>query len=132
LKQFSLSRSERVRKKKEIETVFNSGKILFSYDLFLKSIFIIEKNINKSGVEIAAAVSKKVGKAVWRNRVKRLIKESYRLNKHLIMELAKEKKSRVVIIFSPNKLNEKKAPKVKLNNISPGIVELIKEISQQI
>ncbi len=132
MKNFSLSRYERVRKKKDFERIFNYGKVAYTSDFLLKAIFIIDIDVENSGVRIAAAVSKKAGKAVWRNRVKRLIKEAYRINKHQILNIAKEKKTFVDIVFVPNKLNEVNNLKLKLNDIVPGVVELIKKISQQI
>lgn len=132
MKNFSLSRNERVKKKKDFEIVFNSGTILVSSDLLIKSIYLFEYNAKYSGIKIAAVVSKKAGKAVWRNRVKRLIKEAYRLNKKTALTKTTEKNVKAKIIFSSNKLNEKKFSKVKLKDISPGIVELIGKISQQI
>lgn len=132
MKNFSLSRNERVRKKKDFDRIFNYGKIVYTSDYLLKAVFIIDFNVESGDVKIAAAVSKKAGKAVWRNRVKRLIKEAYRHNKQLISENVKEKKISVNIVFAPNKLNEISNSKVKLNNIVPGIVELIKKISQLI
>jgi len=131
LKRFSLSHSERVRKKKEFDSVYRKGKTIFSSDLLLKSIFTIESEV-ETGVQIAAAISKKAGKAVWRNRVKRLIKEAYRLNKKIILDVAKEKKTKLLIIFTLNKLNEQSNNKLKLSDISPGVIEIIKKISQQI
>lgn len=132
MKNFSLSRNERVRKKKDFDRIFNYGKIVYTSDYLLKAVFIIDFNVESGDVKIAAAVSKKAGKAVWRNRVKRLIKEAYRHNKQLISENVKEKKISVNIVFASNKLNEISNSKVKLNNIVPGIVELIKKISQLI
>lgn len=132
MKNFSLSPNERVRKKKDFEKIFSSGKVLFSSDQLIKCLYIFEQNNKDVGVKVAAAVSSKAGKAVWRNRVKRLIKESYRLNKMLILPKAVEKNIEAKIIFSPNKLNEEKYSKVKLSDISPGIIELIKKISQKI
>lgn len=131
MKRFSLSHSERVRKKKEFDSVYRKGKTIFSSDLLLKSIFTIESEV-ETGVQIAAAISKKAGKAVWRNRVKRLIKEAYRLNKKIILDVAKEKKTKLLIIFTLNKLNEQSNNKLKLSDISPGVIEIIKKISQQI
>jgi ribonuclease P protein component len=121
-----------VKKKKEFEKIFSSGKILYSSDLLIKALFLIQPNLKDNGVKIAAAISSKAGKAVWRNRVKRLIKEAYRLNKKLILKNAKEKNLEILIVFSPNKFNENKFAKIKISEISPGIVELIGKISQQI
>jgi ribonuclease P protein component len=121
-----------VKKKNDFEKVFSSGKILYSSDLLIQAIFLFENNSKDFGVKIAAAVSTKAGKAVWRNRVKRLIKEAYRLNKKLILKKAKEKNVEIRIVFSPNKINESKFSKVKLSDISPRIVELIETITQQI
>ena len=132
MKNFSLSRNERVRGKKHFDRVFHNGKILISSDFLLKSVFLFEYNSSDCGIKIAAAVSKKAGKAVWRNRIKRLIKESYRLNKNEAVNKAKKKKVKVTIVFSPNRLNEDKFKKVKLSDISPGVIELIGKISQLI
>lgn len=127
-----MARNERVKKKKDFECVFSSGKVIYCADLLIKSIFVFDINSKLGGVKIAAAVSKKAGTAVWRNRVKRLIKESYRLNKHLILDKAQEKNIMVRIIFSTNKLSQAKNKKLRLKDISPCIVELLSKISQQI
>lgn len=132
MKNFSLSRSERVRKKNEFDSVYNKGKTIFSSDLLLKSVYIQVESNEKPGIQIATAISKKAGIAVWRNRVKRLIKEAYRLNKHLILEKAIANNKKLLIIFTSNKLSEKSNYKLKLSDISPGVIELIKKISQQI
>ena len=85
MKNFSLTRNERVKKKRDFEKVYSSAKVLFSSDRLIKVHFLCVDS-NLSGVKIAAAVSKKVGNAVWRNRVKRLVKETYRLNKTPLLE----------------------------------------------
>jgi ribonuclease P protein component len=132
LKDFSLSRNERVKKKNDFEKVYSSAKILFSSDLLIKSLYIIDPDKQFIGVKIVPAVSKKAGKAVWRNRVKRLIKESYRLNKSTLLRKTLEKKVGILIIFSPNKLSESKNKKLYLKDIYKSVVELIDKIEQQI
>lgn len=62
-----------IKRKYEFKRLFSKGK--FFYGKFI-NMYIIEnkKNYNK----LAVTVSKKQGKAVVRNRFKRLIKENYR------------------------------------------------------
>jgi len=61
----------RLKKEKDFNLVFNKGKRLFSSELTV--IFYPSKNL-KAGF----AVSKKHGGSVKRNRIKRLLRESFR------------------------------------------------------
>lgn len=132
MKSFSLNRNERVKKKKDFNKVYNSGKIIFSSDLLLKLHYYVNKNEEYNGVKIAASLSKKTGKAVWRNRVKRLIKESYRLNKKRLVEKASENNVELLLILSPNRLSEKKNKKLYLKDIMNGVVDLINKVADNI
>lgn len=132
MKNFSLNHNERVKKKNDFEKVYSSGKVLYSSELLIKSIYTINPDENFVGVKVGVAVSKKAGKAVWRNRIKRLIKESYRLNKNSIIEKANKSKAGVMIVFSPNRLSESRNKKIFLKDIKEKVVELILKIEQQI
>ena len=68
-------KEDKIRKNKEFRSVYRRGKS-FSNKLLVLYIYKNKYNINRIGI----SVSKKVGKSVVRSRVKRLIKESYRLN----------------------------------------------------
>lgn len=131
MKNFSLTRNERVKKKRDFEKVYNAANVLFSSDRLIKVHFICSEN-NVAVIKIAAAVSKKAGKAVWRNRVKRLIKESYRLNKKSLLEKVLLKKIQLLLVFSPSRLSEARNKKIYLHDVSPGVVELMNKIIQQI
>ncbi len=61
----------RLKKEKDFKTVFNKGKRLFSSSLTL---VYLPSNELKAGF----AVSKKHGGSVMRNRIKRLLRESFR------------------------------------------------------
>ena len=132
MKSFSLNRKERVKKKNDFEKVYSSTKFFLSSNSLIKSVYTIDTASNDYGVKIAAAVSKKVGNAVWRNRIKRLIKESYRLNKSELVKKTLEKKLSLLIVFSPNRLSEASNKKVYLKDILPSVIELINKIKQQI
>lgn len=131
MKRFSLTRNERVKKKRDFEKIYNAANVLFSSDRLFKVHFIYTES-DAAEIKIAAAVSKKAGKAVWRNRVKRLIKESYRLNKKVLLEKVLKKKIQLLLVFSPNRLSEASNKKIYLHDVSPGVVELMNKIIQQI
>ena len=132
MKSFSLNQNERVKKKNDFEKIYCSTKVFFSSDSLIKSLYVIDTASDSYGVKIAATVSKKAGNAVWRNRIKRLIKESYRLNKQELLSKAIKKRISLLLVFSPNKLSEAKNKKVYLKDILPGVIELINKIKQQI
>lgn len=123
---------ERIKRKRDFEKVFSSGITVFTKDRLLRAVFVVEPKKNESGIKIAPAVSKKAGKAVWRNGVKRLIKEAYRQNKKIFIENVRQKELLLLIVFSPNELSETKNKTLRLNNILPGIVELMNKISKRI
>ncbi|MDH7605756.1 MAG: ribonuclease P protein component [Melioribacter sp.] len=132
MKIFGLSSKERIKKKKEFELVYTKGEVVYSSNFNLKAVFYIDKKPDFTGVKIAFAISRKSGKAVWRNRLKRLLRESYRLNKQILKTYCEEKKICLYIIFASNTLNEVKNKKIKLCNIMPDVVDLMNKIKLRI
>ncbi len=130
MKRFGLSAGERIKKKKDFELIYSSGNIIISSDQKIKAIYLKEKN-PKPGVIIAAAVSKKAGIAVWRNRMKRLIKESYRLNKKILTDICFQNKILLKVVFSPNAYNEKKNKKINLNDVMPGVLDIMLKLKSE-
>ena len=127
-KLFSLSANERIKSRKDFELIYTSGKAIYSPDKKIKGVYFIVKGATKPGVKIAPVVSKKAGKAVWRIRVKRLIKEAYRLNKEILTELSLKNNVLIKIVFSPNLMDEINNKAIKLNDVKPGIVEIMLKI----
>ena len=128
MKQFGLSSTERIKSKKEFDLVYSAGEILFSSNQKLKAVFKIERETEQAVLKAAFAVSSKAGIAVWRNRLKRLMREAFRTNKHILKSLVEEKKNRLLIVFSPVRLNERKNKKIVLADVLPEIVDLMNQI----
>ncbi len=76
-------KNERLKSKKEIEVLFSEGKTISSYPVRL----VYRKTNFEDDIAIKTAVSvskRHFKKAVSRNRIKRLLRESYRKNKYLV------------------------------------------------
>lgn len=129
MKRFGLSKYERIKKKNEISRVFNSGKRIYTNSRKLKAIFCFGED-NSGTIKIVPAVHKKTGNAVWRNRIKRLLRESYRLNKKILTDIIEERT--LLLMISPNSINKKKQPHVVLNDVQDEVIELLSKIKNQI
>jgi ribonuclease P protein component len=125
LKRYGLSSKERIKSRKDFEKIFSSGSTIYSSSKLIKAVYIVEKEDSNKGVRIAVAVGKRLGIAVWRNRIKRLIKESYRLNKEILLEICSKKNILLKIVFSPNFLNEKNNKNIVLTDLMPSVVDLM-------
>jgi ribonuclease P protein component len=76
-RKFTFSRSERLHKRADFDRVYSEGRRIASSPLVL---FFCPSPSEKA--RLGVSVGKKIGKAVVRNRVKRLLREAFRLNKH--------------------------------------------------
>lgn len=132
MKQFGLSSKERIKSKKEFELVFSRGETLFSSSNRLKATFFIERNSDIIGIKVAFAVSRKSGNAVWRNRVKRLFRESYRLNKSKIKSDCDLKRLRILLVISPNTINQTNNKKIYLKDIENDVIDILNQIRSKL
>ena len=79
---FTYSKKDKLKSKKNIEQLFNEGKAITVYPL--KLIYLKTEFEDGSIIKTGVSVSKRLHKtAVSRNRIKRLLREAYRLNKPL-------------------------------------------------
>ena len=80
---FTFPKKEKLKSKKLIEKLFAEGKPVSAFPI--KLIYLPTDFIEDTRIKTGVAVPKKNFKsAVKRNRIKRLMRESYRLNKHLV------------------------------------------------
>jgi len=129
VKKYGLSAKEKIKHQKELNKVYQSGKSILSSDNKIKAIIFIEKITLQPKVKFAVTVSKKLGSAVWRNRLKRLFREAYRLNKSALIEKCFAKKKDIKIVLSSYRLNQKTYKRLKLTDVEPGIVDIIDNIN---
>jgi ribonuclease P protein component len=128
-KKFGLSRNERIKSKKDFEKIFSAGETLFSSDKKIRVLYIIDRFPESAGIKIAAVVNKRNGSAVWRNRIKRLLKESYRLNKQMLSKICVEKNIAINIVFAFT-LTSREMKIARLNDVMPGVVEVMQKLQK--
>ena len=94
----TLHESERLDRKKVIEKMFAGGSRSFSV-FPLRVVYLPVEELDVP-VSILVSVSKRRFKrAVKRNRVKRQIREAYRLNKHLLSDALSGSQTRLAVAF---------------------------------
>lgn len=81
MKQFAFSRASRLRLKKEFEAVFDAGNKTAT-----KELVAWHSRGEDEEKKIGLMVSKKTGGAVKRNRLKRLLREAFRLDRTELKE----------------------------------------------
>jgi len=131
-KQFTLGKNERLKSRKLIEQLFSEGKN-FSLSPFRVYYLIKPFTIHHSPFTIQFGVGvsvKNFKKAVDRNRIKRLTKEAWRLQKNELQEKPKEKNLQlnVFFIYTSKELPDHKFIYDKMNL---ALQKLMAEIEKQ-
>lgn len=93
-------KEEKLCSNKSIDKLFAGGESFIAYPLRVVYIIDDEEDVEKQVASVLISVSKKKFKrAVKRNRVKRLVREAYRLNKSVYVELLQKTNKRIDIAF---------------------------------
>jgi len=136
-KQFTFGKNERLKSRKQIELLFSEGNSFVVTPLRIYYLLASpatdqssSKIVQPFAIQFAVGVSSKNFKrAVDRNRVKRLIREAYRLQKKELQEKLKEKNlsMKVFFIFTGKELAEYK---FVYSKVGVALQKLLKEIVQ--
>lgn len=96
-------KSEKLKSKNTIDLMFREGKSVSKYPLRL--VYTKEKFDESQKLKIGVSVSKKYfKKAVDRNYFKRILRETYRLNKHLLIDGLNEQFAFMILYQTKDRL----------------------------
>jgi len=106
-KRFTFRKNERLCSRTTIQTLFTKGKSFVKYPFRISYISIDEDTAAEAQVLISVS-KKRFKRAYKRNRLKRLTREAYRLNKHDFLSHLKiqDKKLAVAFIYLPTEILE--------------------------
>ena len=92
----TFTKSERLHSRKLIDALFKDGESFFSYPF--KVILLEIGKTNQYPIQLLISVSKRnFKKAVDRNKIKRLVRESYRKNKSALIEFRSNSEYQLLI-----------------------------------
>lgn len=97
-KQYTLGKKERLKSRKQIEQLFEGGQ-RFMIPPF-RVFYSFHESVDSNCLQAGFAASSRIFKtAVERNRVKRLIREAYRLQKNKLQDQLKEQNRKLNVFF---------------------------------
>jgi len=120
---FTYPKTERLKSKTTIGLLFSEGKSVSKYPLRL--VFRQAEANSDQKIQMGVSVSKKYfKKAVDRNYFKRVLRETYRLNKHLLWDNLEESYSIMFFYQSKDRLS--------YEEINTKTIQLFEKFLQQI
>ena len=124
---FTLRKEERLCSRKALEQLFEgSNKSILVYP-----IRTIYQETEETGIRIMVSVSKRFFKrAVKRNRIKRQLREAYRLNKHLLKPASGG--INIAFLWTSNELIPTEKVMEKMQNILNKINDAVSETSPSV
>jgi ribonuclease P protein component len=125
-----LKNFDRLKSENDIAAVYKKGKVIISLDKKLKASHISSERITHR-IRVAITVSSKAGNSVWRNRLKRIIREAIRQEKVLLNEVVSSNKSEISIIFSPYRINQVSLKHIFLKDIKPAVTDILYKLSKK-
>jgi len=121
---------DRLINDRDFELVYKTGHVVISEDKKIKAKYLFEsKDINNT-VKIGLSVVSKKGNSVWRNRIKRILRESVRIDREILRSIIEIKNESLLIIFSPYSLNQTNSKKIFLKEIKPAVLDILKRIGK--
>lgn len=101
MRKFTFKKEERLSSKKQIEELFTKGSYFYLHPF---KVIYLASPVPPNQILISAS-ARHFKRAVDRNKIKRRIREAYRLNKHI---LTSEKNWQIAYIYTPKEILDSK------------------------
>lgn len=128
MKQFTLGATERLKSRKLIEKLFKEGKGFNVVSFRVLYLFLEENNAHSLQAGFTVS-SRNFKKATERNRIKRLTKEAWRLQKNELSERLKKNGKHLIVflIYTGKELPDYNLVRVKMELILQRLTTLTDE-----
>jgi len=114
----------------DFELVYKMGRVVISENKKIKAKYLFESKDRNNTVKIGLSVASKKGNAVWRNRIKRILRESVRIERETLRNIIEQINTDLLIVFSPYSINQTNSKKIFLKEIKPAVLDILKRIEK--
>lgn len=121
---------ERLANDSEFELVYKKGIVIISEDEKIKAKYLFANKKKCMTAKIGLSIASKKGNSVWRNRVKRILRESIRNNRDVLRNILEQKNADLLIIFSPYSINQANSQRIFLGDIKPSVLDIFKKMGK--
>lgn len=122
-RRFTLPKSHIIRGRRNFEELFSGSSFITSKNVTLR--YVTHPKADKE-VLVGFIAPKKIGKAVQRIRTKRLLREAYRLNQHIITELPETAEIGLHYAFVAKRAN------LTFEDVQNDIVQLMEQLRERL
>ncbi|MCB0560107.1 MAG: ribonuclease P protein component [Phaeodactylibacter sp.] len=110
---YTFQKGERLKSRKVIGALFKEGKSFGQYPLRLVYMPVRERRSEFPAQFTVSVPKKKFPKAVTRNRIRRQVREAWRLNKHRLYRVLEEEEGQIVLLVIYVALEELPYPEIE-------------------
>jgi ribonuclease P protein component len=122
---------KKLKKENEFELVYNKGSAIISGDKKIKANYFLKSDTENKNIKIGLSISSNKGNSVWRNKIKRLIREAIRLNRETLLSTLEQKNANLFIIFSPHSINQTNYKKIFLKDIKTSVLDIVTRLKKR-
>lgn len=120
---FTLPKEERLSRKRDVDQLFAKGRTFVAFPLRVIYLIVKEEFLVPSSFLVSVS-KKRFKRAVDRNRVKRQMREAYRVRKHELLEVLTGSDRRIWIAFLY--MDKEIYPQVKIEKAMEKAIQILR------
>ena len=119
---------EKLKNKKDFERAYKNGRVIISKDYKIKAKVVIKPCSSVCLFRYGISVISIKGNSVWRNRLKRVIRDVVSKESITLQQTTSENKINIDVVFSPHSINQKNYSKIFYKDIASSYQDILNKL----